>query len=248
MTPEGPNNTKTLVIVPAFNEEGALPGVLEDLRCHGPALDVLVIDDGSSDDTARVARTHGVRVARLPFNLGVGGALQTGFRYALEEGYERAVQFDGDGQHSAREIPKLLEALSAGADLVVGSRFAQSTVDYQVGRVRWGAMRVMRLAVRVLSGRSFYDASSGFRAFSHDAIAHFARAYPEEYLGDTVEALLMACYLGLRVVEVPASMRQRSAGVPSTRNLKLAYHYTRLMIVIVTTASRRGRRIREGSA
>ena len=227
-------------MVPAFNEEKALGDALSDLRSHTPDLDVLVVDDGSADRTVDVARTGGAVVLRLPFNLGIGGALRTGFRYATEQGYDRAVQFDADGQHDAREIRKLLDALDGGADMAVGSRFAQDAVTYEVGRIRWGAMRAIGLAVRVLSGRSFEDTSSGFRAFSVRTIAYFARSYPVEYM-DSVEALLLACYAGFSVVEVPTSMRRRAAGKPSNRNLKLVYHYVRLMIMMLTTASRQGR-------
>jgi glycosyltransferase involved in cell wall biosynthesis len=235
---------RTLVIIPAYNEEVALLGVLDDIHLHCPRHDILVVDDGSQDRTADVARRAGAAVAPLPFNLGIGGALRTGFRYAVAQGYEQAIQFDADGQHDAAEIGKLLEAVDQGADLAIGSRFARSRVDYQVGRVRWGAMRAMRLGVRLLSGKSFSDTSSGFRAFSRTMLEYFARTYPVEYL-DSVEALLLACYAGFRVVEVPALMRQRTAGIPSNRSVKLLYHYLRLMIVMLSTASWRGRRTRE---
>lgn len=236
--------SQTLVIIPAYNEEEGLPAVLDDLQRRCPGYDVLVVDDGSHDRTADVARHAGVLVARLPFNLGIGGALRTGFRYAVVHGYERAVQFDADGQHNAAEIPRLLDTLDAGADMVVGSRFAPSTVQYQVGRLRGGAMRALRLIIRLLSGRSFTDTSSGFRAFSRRMLEYFARTYPVEYM-DSVEALLLACYAGFRVAEVPALMQGRATGVASNRNLKLVYHYVRLMIVMLSTASRRGRRARE---
>jgi glycosyltransferase involved in cell wall biosynthesis len=164
---------RTLVILPAYNEEGPLPGVLLELARWCPDLDVLVVDDGSRDNTAAVARSAGVAVARLPFNLGVGGALQTGFRYAVDHGYERAIQFDADGQHDATQVPVLLRALDEGADLVIGSRFADGGCDYGVGRVRGGAMGVLRLAVRLLSGRAFSDTSSGFRAFSAPLLEYY---------------------------------------------------------------------------
>lgn len=240
--PSTSTTNRTLVIVPAFNEERALGDTLRDLRGHRGDLDVVVVDDGSTDHTTDVARAGGATVLRLPFNLGIGGALRTGFRYATQHGYDRAVQFDADGQHDAREIGKLLDALDRGADMVVGSRFAREAVTYEVGRVRWGAMRAVRLAVRLSSGRSFEDTSSGFRAFSKRTIDYFARSYPVEYM-DSVEALLLACYAGFSVVEVPASMRRRTAGLPSNRNLKLVYHYVRLMIVMLSTASRHGRQL-----
>src|SRR5215212_2473483 len=231
-------SARTLVILPAFNEEEALSAVLKELAVTCPQLDVLVVDDGSTDRTAEVARAEGVTVAVLPFNLGVGGALQTGFRYAVSHGYGRAIQFDADGQHDPSQVPALLAALDEGADLVIGSRFAapEAGSEYDVGRLRGGAMGILRLAVRILSGRSFSDTSSGFRAFSAPLLAFYAAEYPNEYLGDTVEALLLACQAGFRVVEVPVSMRERAGGKPSTQNLKLIYHYLRALLSLLSRA------------
>ena len=236
---------RLLVIVPALNEEASLPAVLRELRAWssaaGVAVDVLVVDDGSTDTTAAVARAEGVTVAPLPFNLGVGGALQTGFRYAVRNRYDRAIQFDADGQHDASQIPALLAALDGGADLVIGSRFSsptstdQPSTGYEVGRMRSGAMRGLRIAVRLLGGRSFSDASSGFRGFSAPLLEFFAARYPSYYLGDTAEALLLACQAGFKVVEVPVTMRTRAGGTPSIRSVKLAFHYLR---AIVSMASR----------
>ncbi len=231
------------MILPALNEEEALNGVLKELARDCPQLDVLVVDDGSTDATAEVARAEGVPVAVLPFNLGVGGALQTGFRYAVAHGYERAVQFDADGQHDPTQVPALLAAVEAGADLVIGSRFAapEAGSEYGVGRFRGGAMAILRVAVRLLSGRTFTDTSSGFRAFSAPLLAFYAANYPNEYLGDTVEALLLACQAGFAVVEVPVSMRVRAAGTPSTQNVALAYHYVRALVSMLSRAPIRRR-------
>lgn len=234
---------RTLVILPALNEEAALAGVLRELALVCPELDVLVVDDGSTDGTSEVARAEGVPVAVLPFNLGVGGALQTGFRYAVAHGYERAIQFDADGQHDPTQVPALLAALDEGADLVIGSRFAapEEGSGYDVGRLRGGAMGLLRVAVRLLSGRRFSDTSSGFRAFSSRLLAFYAADYPNEYLGDTVEALLRACQADFRVVEVPVTMRVRAAGTPSTQNFRLAYHYLRALLSLLSRAPIRRR-------
>jgi len=240
-----PMSARTLVILPALNEEEALAGVLGELACECPELDVLVVDDGSSDGTSEVARAHGVPVAVLPFNLGVGGALQTGFRYAVAHGYGRAIQFDADGQHDPTQVPALLAALDDGADLVIGSRFAAPDPDagseYDVGRMRGGAMGILRVAVRMLSGRRFSDTSSGFRAFSAPLLSFYAADYPNEFLGDTVEALLLACQAGFKVVEVPVTMRVRAAGTPSTKNVRLAYHYLRVLLSLLSRAPVRRR-------
>ncbi len=241
-TSEQPATRRTLVIVPAYNEEDAIGDVLDELADRVPEHDVLVVDDGSTDRTAEVARAAGVRVASLPYNLGVGGALRTGFLFAMRNGYEQALQFDADGQHDATEIGRLLAAAETGADLVIGSRFASGETTYDVGRVRSAAMRVLRISVRLAGGQGISDTSSGFRAFSKPMLGFFARNYPVEYLGDTVEALLLACHAGFRVVETPVVMRKRASGTPSSRRFRLIYHYVRLLIVLVTTASVRGRR------
>ncbi len=238
--PAPPPLARTLAILPALNEAASLPGVLTELRRCWPQIDVLVVDDGSTDDTADIARRFGARVAALPFNLGIGGALQTGFRYAVQHGYERAFQFDADGQHDPTQVGVLLDALDAGADLVIGSRFAQPGGDYEVSMVRGGAMRLLRASVRILTGRRFTDASSGFRAFSARMLAFYARNYPTDYM-ESAEALMLACQLGFSVVEVPVKMRGRVGGSPSNRHLKLVYHYLRAMVAMFSRTPLRRR-------
>ena len=154
----GSGGEPTIVVVPAYNEQEALPAVLAQLADTVADLDVIVVDDGSSDATATVARDAGVLCVVLPFNLGIGGALRAGYRYAVEHGYRRAVQFDADGQHRADQIGVLTAALDSGADLAVGSRFLRG--DYGVGRSRAMAMWALRVGVRMITGRSFSDTSS----------------------------------------------------------------------------------------
>ncbi|MDQ6945555.1 MAG: glycosyltransferase family 2 protein [Actinomycetota bacterium] len=227
---------RTLIIIPAFNEEQALPAVLKSLRSNVAEWDVLVVDDGSTDGTASAAAAGGAMVARLPFNLGIGGALRTGFRFAARMGYQRAVQFDADGQHEATEIHRLLDEVGRGADLAVGSRFAAEQRDYRVGPARRAAMSVLRVAITLLAGHRLTDTSSGFRAFSRSMLEFFASTYPIEYM-DSVEALLLACYAGFRVIEVPIVMHQRLAGTPANRQWRLVYHYLRLLLVMISMAS-----------
>lgn len=227
----------TLVIIPAYNEELALPSVLSTLATMS-GFDIVVIDDGSTDSTAQVARRAGANVVSLPFNLGIGGALRCGFRYATEHGYRRAVQFDADGQHDSADLAAVLRPLDDGADLVVGSRFAEGIGDYEVGRARWRAMGMLRLVVRLLSGRTFSDTSSGFRAFSGEMLAFYASNYPAEYM-ESVEALLLALNEGYRVVEVPVHMHTRTAGVASTLRLRLVYHYLRVVLMLLVKVHRR---------
>jgi glycosyltransferase involved in cell wall biosynthesis len=233
--------TSTLVIIPAFNEEGALPAVLDELSTIVPAFDVLVVDDGSADRTADIAVAGGATVVSQPYNMGIGAALRTGFRYAHRNGYDRAVQFDADGQHDAAELAALVAPLDRGVSMAIGSRFRGADGDYEVSRTRGLAMQILRWLVSSLLGREFTDTSSGFRAFDRRTIELFARSYPREYM-DSTEALLQAGYAGLRIEEVPVRMRERAAGVPSNRSFKLAYHYLRLLLLVLLTISMKGRR------
>jgi glycosyltransferase involved in cell wall biosynthesis len=232
---------RTLIIVPALNEEESLPATLKELSEVVVDYDVVVIDDGSTDATADVARRAGAVSARLPFTLGVGGAVRTGLHFAHENGYERAVVIDADGQHDPAGITLLLDALEQGADMAVGSRFAEGAREYRVGRTRRQAMRFLGLIVRALTGQRYSDVTSGFRAFDRPVIELLAREYPVEYLADTVEALLIVRYAGFRVAEVPITMRTRAGGVPSTRRVKLIINYLRLLVGILASASRRAR-------
>ena len=167
----GPD-ARTIVVIPAFNEEESLPAVLQQLREVVPELDIVVVDDGSDDGTAEVVRRAGVPCVPLPFNLGIGGALRAGYRFAADNGYERAVQFDADGQHRADQIALLLAALDDGAHMACGSRFAAG--GYEVGRGRGLAMALLRVGVRLLTGRRFSDTSSGFRAVQQPLLDVFA--------------------------------------------------------------------------
>ena len=235
---------RLLVIIPAYNEEASLPDVLAELAAQTPEYDVLVVSDGSTDRTAALARDAGVHVATLPFNLGIGGALRTGFAFAVRRGYERAVQFDADGQHDPLAVRTLLDRLDAGADMVIGSRFAEGgAVTYDVSGIRRRAMKVLQWLVRMLLRRRFTDTSSGFRAFSRPMLEYFAVNYPVEYM-DSVEALVQACNAGFRVEEVPVNMRGRTGGAPSTRRFKLVYYYVRLVVVLLASTTSRGQRAR----
>ncbi len=229
---------RPLVIVPAFNESATLANVLASLADGPVACDVVVVDDGSTDGTADIARSCGAVVLQLPFNLGIGGALRTGFRYAVEHGYEQALQLDADGQHDVDMIPVLLAGLD-DADFVVGSRFGGDHT-YEVGTTRRSAMRLLRLTLKALSGRSFTDTSSGFRAFDRGVLELFASDYPVDYM-ESVEALLMVTYAGFRVTEVPIQMHQRAGGEASNHRLRLAYHYVRLFVALLSRASLRNR-------
>ncbi|TMK55402.1 MAG: glycosyltransferase family 2 protein [Actinobacteria bacterium] len=214
------------------------------MRAIARPLDTLVVDDGSHDATAAVAAKAGATVVSLPFNLGVGGAVRTGLRYAAEHGYDRAVVIDADGQHQASEIADLLGALDRDADVAVGSRFAVGAGEYRVSKTRRAAMRVLARIVQSLTGQRFTDPTSGFRAFGRPAIEVLARDYPVEYLADTVEVLLIVCSAGLTVAEVPSAMRVRAGGRPSQHTFRLLVNYLRVVVGLAGAAMFRPRRRR----
>lgn len=220
-----------VAVVPAYNEEASLGGVLEEISGID-GLTPVVVDDGSTDTTAAVARAAGVACVRLPFNLGVGGAVRTGLRWALEHDADTVVIIDADGQHDPADIAALLAAVEAGAGLAVGSRFAADAGDYAVGGTRRRAMGLLNRIVRMTTGFEATDATSGFRAMSRPVVEYLAREYPVEYLADTVEVIILVRRSGYEVVEVPVSMRARSGGVPSARRLRLAFNYLRLLVGI----------------
>lgn len=208
----------TLVLIPAFNEEASVASVVE--RTIAAGFDCLVVDDGSRDATSARARSAGARVVSLPFNVGVGGALRCGFRWAVKHGYRRVIQCDADGQHPPESIEELLRTqTSSEAHLVIGSRFLEED-KYRVGIARgWLMRRMARLASRAV-GSPLTDTTSGFRCISEPLLSEFAREFPAEYLGDTFEALMVAANAGYKVVEVPVNMSHRIAGVPSHRRLR----------------------------
>jgi glycosyltransferase involved in cell wall biosynthesis len=225
-----------LVVLPAWNEAQSLAGVLTEIAHHLPDVGVLVVNDGSSDHTSAVARSCGVPVLDLPFNLGVGGAMRAGFRYALAEGYDVVVQVDADGQHNPREVPRVVERLEH-ADVVIGARFAEEG-DYEVRGPRRWAMRVLATVLSRLAGTRLTDTTSGFRASGPRAIRLFAVHYPAEYLGDTIESLVIALRSGLKVEQVGVSMRERVAGRPSQRPIKAAVYLLRACLALGISLTR----------
>jgi glycosyltransferase involved in cell wall biosynthesis len=226
-TPE-PRPKRIVVIVPAFNEQDAVGRTVDEIHQHLPDADVLVVDDGSSDNTGAQATLAGAQVARLPFNLGVGGAIRLGYRYAIEQDYECAIRLDADGQHDPAFMKSLIEPLDDGYDVVVGARFAGEG-DYQMRWLRRLTSKMLSVVLSQVCGTELTDPTSGFQATSRRACEIFAHDYPVEYLGDTVEALALAAHHGLRIIQVPVSMRQRSTGVPSHSPVKSAIYLARAL-------------------
>jgi glycosyltransferase involved in cell wall biosynthesis len=230
------SDRRVLVVIPAWNEAQSLPAVLNEIAAHLPGVGVLVVNDGSVDETSTVARSSGAQVLELPFNLGVGGAMRAGFRYALAEDYDAVVQVDADGQHDPREVPRLLEGL-AHADVVIGARFADQG-DYTVHGPRRWAMQVLAGVLSRLTHTRLTDTTSGFRAAGPRAIRLFALHYPAEYLGDTIESLVIAARSGLVVGQVGVSMRERSGGSPSQRPIKAALYLFRACLALGISLTR----------
>jgi len=230
---------KRLAIVPAFNEEASVGRVIDEIRAFDPGFEIAVIDDGSTDRTAGVAADRGAHVIRLPFNLGIGGAVQTGYRYAFERGYDVAVQVDGDGQHDPGELPKILKpVLDGDADLVVGSRFAARRGDaYRSSAARRVGIRIFAGIVSAVVGQRLTDTTSGFRAVNRKGIALFAADYPHDY--PEVEATVMCVKHKLRLMEVPVDMRERSGGRSSITALRSVYYMAKVLLAICVGLFRR---------
>ncbi|MGI8689053.1 MAG: glycosyltransferase family 2 protein [Thermomicrobiales bacterium] len=222
---------RIVAIVPAYNEAASLPHVVRDLRSNPLGIDIVVVDDGSKDDTSAIARQLGVAVITLPFNLGIGGAHQTGFQYAVAQGYDIAVQFDGDGQHLAREIPALIAPIAAGsADVVVGSRFAIKGHGYRGGRTRRAGGVMLSTLIRLLSGHAYTDVTSGFRALNARALHVAAADYPQDF--PEPESLLTFRRYNLRVSEVYAAMQGRVGGVSSINIGRSMYYMIKVTLAL----------------
>lgn len=229
-----------LIIIPAWNEEQVLGDVLDDVRAHKPQdADIVVVSDGSTDDTAEIARRAGVTVLDLAINLGVGGAMRAGYVYAQRKGYHFAVQLDADGQHDPAEIQTLVDQQRVEhADIVIGARFAGKG-DYEVHGPRHWAMAILSRTLSRVCRTKLTDTTSGFKLCGPRAIALFARDYPAEYLGDTVEALVIAARAGLKVRQVGVAMRPRAGGTPSHNPLSSARFLMRAFLALGVSLSRR---------
>ncbi|MCR4658412.1 MAG: glycosyltransferase family 2 protein [Lachnospiraceae bacterium] len=204
---------KKLVIIPAYNEEQTIVRVCNEIREKAPEYDLVVINDCSTDQTAALCRANGIKVIDLPVNHGIGGAMQTGYRYAANNDYDIAVQVDGDGQHDSLYIGTMYEALvSEGADLVIGSRFLENA-GYKSTRLRRLGIRYFSLLIRLLTGCTVTDPTSGFRMAGRRLMEDFAKDYPRDY--PKPESIVRAIKHGGRLVEVPVRMRQRAGGVSS---------------------------------
>jgi len=234
---EGLAVRRRVAIVPALNEEATIGGVVEEIRTFDSGFEIVVVDDGSGDRTAEVARAHGAKVLRLPFNLGIGGAVQTGFRYAWENGFDLAVRVDGDGQHDPGELSAIIEPVLAGeADIAVGSRFAGGP-GYRPSRSRRIGIRILAWAVSRLVRQRVTDTTSGFQALNRRGIQLFAADYPHDY--PEVEATVMVHRHRLRLREVPVAMRERAGGRSSITAFRSVYYMAKVLLALFVGIFRR---------
>ncbi len=230
-------SARYLAIVPALNEVESIARTVQEIRRCAPEFDVLVVDDGSTDGTGRAAAAAGAEVVRLPFNLGIGGAVQTGYVFAREHGYEVAVQLDGDGQHDARYIPELLARLTDGGgfNMVTGSRFLEPAdgrggAGYRSSAPRRAGIGIFARVVSLASRQRVTDPTSGFRMTDRHAIELFARDYPHDY--PEVEAILLMHSHRLRSCEIPVQMRARTGGRSAISRFQAAYYMVKVLLAV----------------
>jgi glycosyltransferase involved in cell wall biosynthesis len=228
---------RRIAIVPAFNEERNIARVIGELGTFDPELDVVVVSDGSVDGTAAAAAAAGAHVVSLPFNLGIGGAVQTGFQYARENGYDLVVRCDGDGQHIPSELPKVIAPVLAGeADIAVGSRFGDAD-GYRSSASRRIGIRLLALVVSAIARQRVTDTTSGFQALNRRALELFAADYPHDY--PEVEGMVMTIKHRLRLVEVPVLMREREHGTSSITALRSVYYMAKVLTALFVGLFRR---------
>lgn len=240
MTPAAPDSL--LIIVPAYNEEAAVGRVVEEIRQALPGVDVLVIDDCSLDQTAAVARRAGAQVLSLPYHLGLGGAVQAGYKLAYELGYQYVIRADGDGQHDPRYIPAIYETLkTSGCQMVIGSRFVQGD-GAPSSFVRGLGIRFFRLVLRPILGQPVYDPTSGFVGVNREALQVFSKSFPLEY--PEIEALVVLQRRRFRFKEVPCRMRPRMAGRSTITVLKSFYYIIHVLLGVFVNVLKYERRRR----
>lgn len=242
--PKERKKARVLVMIAAHNEEGNIESVVDDLTEHFPEYDYLVINDGSTDHTGEILHRRHYNYVTLPINLGIGGAIQTGYLYAWRNHYDIAVQIDGDGQHDPKEIPKVIQPiLDDEADYVIGSRFVNKE-GFQSTAARRTGIRFLSGLIHLLTGKKIHDVTSGFRAVRRQSIREFAKRYPIDY--PEPEAIMDAVMRRERIKEVPVVMRERQSGTSSIRASQSIYYMIKVSLdIIVCRISygvRRGKR------
>lgn len=222
---------KKLVIIPAYNEGGSILRAVEDIKTHAPGFDYIVINDCSTDDTLEVCRKHGLNYVNLSVNLGIGGAVQTGYLYGCQYGYDLAVQFDGDGQHDGAYLERMAEELlRTGSDMVIGSRFIEKE-GFQSSGLRRVGIRYFSALIRLLTGKRVTDPTSGMRMVNRDVMEIYAKSYPKDYPEpESVTAILR---MGKKVTEIPVVMKKREEGTSSIGGVKSVYYMIKVTLAVL---------------
>lgn len=226
-------HNKLCVVIPAYNEALSLKSTVAYVREYTKDATIMVINDGSQDDTELVARREGVTLLSVPFNLGIGGAVQTGLKYAYENGFDVAVQVDADGQHNPKYIKKLVNAIQTGADLAIGSRYLTKT-SYKGSIIRRLGIYIFSELIRLVAGHRIYDSTSGFRAFNRRSIEFLSQYYPIDF--PEPESIVLLLKHGFRIVEVPVEMKERRAGKSSVTAFKSLYFMLSISLSILIEA------------
>ena len=233
---------KTLIIIPAYNEELNIENTINKLKKYNKSsnspVDYIIINDGSTDKTKEICKKNNFNVINLIHNLGIGGAVQTGYKYALENNYDIAIQFDGDGQHDEKYIKDLVEEIEKGSNFVIGSRFIGNLSKFKSSGTRRLGIKILSLLIKICTGKKIYDPTSGFRAADRNVIKLFANHYPTEYPEPESTTLLIK--KGLKVEEIPVEMHQREFGESSIKPLKSIYYMFSVCLSIIITSINNG--------
>lgn len=235
------NEQKIIVIVPAYNESGNIGSVVRDIQTHLPFADIVVINDGSDDDTHLVASLSGALVLDLPYNLGIGGSVQTGYQYAALHDYDYAIRIDGDGQHDPAEVPQMInEMIQTKSDMIIGSRFLHKQ-GYQSTKLRKLGIHILSRFVYWMTGNRSTDPTSGYRICTKKLISIFAEHHPDDY--PEVESLIMMRQFGLQFKETPVKMRPRGAGISSISHVKSMYYMVKVILAVFIMGTKKREKV-----
>ena len=229
---------KVLMIIPAYNEEKNIIKTiskLKEIKLKDHTLDYIVINDGSTDQTKKVCKENKINMIDLPFNLGIGGAVQTGYKYAYYNNYDIAIQYDGDGQHDGNYIKDLIEEIKKGNNIVIGSRFVSELSTFKSSKMRRLGKEILSILIKIFTGKKIYDPTSGFRAADKEIIKLFANDYPSDYPeADTIVSVIKK---GYKVSEVPVKMNERENGKSSINPLKAVYYMIKVSLAIIVAGA-----------
>lgn len=228
---------KKLVIIPAYNEQGSIVRTVADIKENAPEFDYIVVNDCSTDDTLKVCEENNIKCLKLPINLGIGGAVQAGYLYGFREGYDLAVQFDGDGQHSAVYLEDMAKQLQQqAADMVIGSRFITNE-GFQSSAVRRLGIKHFNILIKLLTGQNITDPTSGMRMVNRDVMELFSEDYPKDY--PEPESVVHIISRGKKIIEIPVLMNERSEGVSSISPQKSIYYMIKVTVAMIIARLKR---------